>query len=85
MGDVEKGTIWPQTRIPRNPFGPTDIHAAEAFIVLKKMMDELLLLFQGVFDDAWFWQLHVKNPTGTTEQLSMDSLFNGFRPGNYGS
>ena len=78
--ETRKGTLWPQTRIPKNPFEITEKHSQTALDCFQNMFDELVRLFDGVFTQDWVWEIKLKQPNGNVETISIDSLWSGYTP-----
>jgi hypothetical protein len=77
--ETEKGDVWPQTKIPRNPFELVELHSEKAIKVFESMKDNLLELFKDTFDEDWLWTLKlITTEEIKTELISIDSLWGGF-------
>ncbi len=83
MDRNKKGDIWPQTKIPKNPFELNESHSEKAIEVFELMKNQLLVLFKGVLDEEWLWTIRLKNKVANEiEEITIDSFWGGFTPDN---
>lgn len=83
--DTIQGPVWPQTKIPKNPFELTAEHARVALEVLRKLVEELKRLQPETVTKAWLEKVVLRDKeTGEKQELTIDSLFGGYTPdGNH--
>jgi hypothetical protein len=79
--DTQEGPVWPQTKIPINPFELTATHAKTAIRVLDAMVQELKSLHPELVTDKWLEKVLLRHKeTGEEEEITTDSLFGGYTP-----
>jgi len=79
--DTFKGKSWSQTHFPKNPFELNAKHADKATSILIEMIDELLVIFKGVFNKEWLWEIDLRTlVNGNSEKITIDSLWGGYTP-----
>ncbi|MBU1862364.1 MAG: hypothetical protein KKH94_01715 [Candidatus Omnitrophica bacterium] len=79
--DIIKGKIWPQTKIPVNPFELCSKHADKAICIAKAMEIKLKELMPNQITDDWLNRIKCKDKkTGSTKNITIDSLWGGYTP-----
>jgi hypothetical protein len=79
--DVLKGQLWPQTRIPKNPFELSGDHVRKAIEVLDKMVKQLQVYLNGAITEEWLDEIGLRvKGTPEQKQVAIDSLWGGYTP-----
>lgn len=74
-----KGELWPQTKIPKNPFELDHTHAEAAISVLDRMIEELSKRLSGRISEEWLEEITVKNADGArTYKAPVHTIWGGY-------
>ena len=80
-GQKKKGGIWPQTKIPKNPFELTEEHSGIAIKIFELMKNDLFKIFSGIIDEKWINSIKIKSAENSEEEsITIDSLWGGYTP-----
>ena len=79
--ETDNGSAWSITKIPLNPFELNGEHARIAYNILKGIISELFLLFDGIISEKWMDEIIICDKEGNQKEIiTIDSLWGGYTP-----
>ena len=80
---IKGKSVWPQTKIPINPFEIDEKHAENVLKNIEQMIDILLKIFESIIDRRWLLEFTFKiENENTIENFHTDWLWGGYTPGD---